>query len=125
MWGTQAGTTAPAQSALGGAAPASWDLPEGACPRSVLRLGCTCALDLVPPLGKGEWQRPAPSGGHAVGREEGRRHTPLLEATPPASRGTFELGWEENPPPSKEARSQDCGTGREAIRWVPNPWGPR
>lgn len=63
-----------------------------------------------------------------MGREEGRRHIPLLEATPPASRGTFELGWEENPPPSKEARSQGCGTGRlcllppgEAIRWVPNP----
>ena len=106
--------------------------PRGRVSALRAEVGLPRALDLVPPLGKGEWQRPAPSGDHAVGREEGRSHVPLLEATPLASKGTFQLGWEENPPSSKKARSQGCGTGKlyllhpgKAIRWVPNPWGPR
>lgn len=47
-----AGSTAPACSARGGAAPARWDLPEAESPGSAPGAGCACALDLAPRSGK-------------------------------------------------------------------------
>lgn len=83
--GARAGSTAPAR--RGGAAPARWDLPEGESAGSAPSTVCACALDLASHGGIVNGRCPAPSGGHALERGEGKSHIPPLAATPAAPTG--------------------------------------